>query len=292
VNVRGRELSAQSISLIPAMPRRHQVLNGRISSIASVAYSGHAELEKASERSVKQMKESHVVSASAAKSQLNEPGTREPCAYRLVIRAEIIPEGAPQTTVQSHWNKRALALVVGGLAVLLTLVWVGISGFGTDSASTSVAREGAQDVEMQSSPPVSASSKAAPAVPPPQAAPSTVQTAIPAPSATQPQSIESGTLSEPAASLSPINEVIPDVPRSALQTIRGTIRVTIRVTVDNQGKVVAATAEDPGPSRYFERLATEASKKWTFAPTDTQEQRRMLVRFNFTRQGTTAGANP
>jgi TonB family protein len=85
--------------------------------------------------------------------------------------------------------------------------------------------------------------------------------------------------------------VIPDVPRSARETIRGTVRVSVRVTVDKEGTVLVATADDPGPSRYFERLATEASRKWKFAPTDSGEQRTMLVKFNFKRAGTTARAD-
>jgi TonB family protein len=67
--------------------------------------------------------------------------------------------------------------------------------------------------------------------------------------------------------------------------------VSVRVIVDREGTVLAATADDPGPSRYFERLAIQASKKWTFAPTDSEEQRTALVRFDFTRAGTTARAN-
>lgn len=89
-------------------------------------------------------------------------------------------------------------------------------------------------------------------------------------------------------SLSTLNEVIPDVPRSASQTIRGTVRVSVRVTVDEHGNVVAATSEDPGPSRYFERLSLEASKKWLFVPAETGGNRLMLVKFNYTRSGTTA----
>lgn len=61
--------------------------------------------------------------------------------------------------------------------------------------------------------------------------------------------------------------------------------------VDKDGTVLIATADEPGPSRYFERLAVEASKKWTFTPADSEAQRIMLVRFNFTRAGTTARAN-
>jgi TonB family protein len=67
--------------------------------------------------------------------------------------------------------------------------------------------------------------------------------------------------------------------------------VSVRVIVEKEGTVLAATADDPGPSRYFERLAIQASKKWTFAPTDSEEQRIMLVRFSFTRAGTTARAS-
>jgi TonB family protein len=66
--------------------------------------------------------------------------------------------------------------------------------------------------------------------------------------------------------------------------------VSVRVIVDKEGRVVVAAANDPGPSRYFERLAVQASKKWTFAPTDSEEQRIMLLRFNFTRGGTRARA--
>jgi outer membrane biosynthesis protein TonB len=71
----------------------------------------------------------------------------------------------------------------------------------------------------------------------------------------------------------------------------------VRVIVDQEGGVFAALVEDPGPSRYFERLALEAAKKWTFPPTDariasTQERRWELVRFDFTREGTTGRADP
>jgi TonB family protein len=67
--------------------------------------------------------------------------------------------------------------------------------------------------------------------------------------------------------------------------------VSVRVIVDKEGTVLAATADEPGPSRYFERLAIEASKKWTFTPANSPAQRIMLVRFYFKRAGTTARAN-
>jgi TonB family protein len=93
-----------------------------------------------------------------------------------------------------------------------------------------------------------------------------------------------------AAPSSPNQEVIPDVPRSALETIRGTIRVSVRVVVAKDGTVVGAITEVPGPSRYFERLALEAAKKWTFGAASSDQQRVMLLMFDFRRAGVTARA--
>jgi TonB family protein len=89
-----------------------------------------------------------------------------------------------------------------------------------------------------------------------------------------------------------LHEVMPDVPQRASRTIRGTIRVSVRVIVDQDGSVFAALIDDPGPSRYFERLAVDAAKQWTFPPAADKAQRLVLVRFAFTRDGTTARAAP
>ncbi len=94
------------------------------------------------------------------------------------------------------------------------------------------------------------------------------------------------------ASPSGVHEEIPDVPPRARHTIRGHIRVSVRVMVDQDGTVFAALVDQPGPSRYFRRLAIEAAKKWTFPPADRADtpQRLELVRFVFSRQDTTAHA--
>jgi hypothetical protein len=96
----------------------------------------------------------------------------------------------------------------------------------------------------------------------------------------------------PDAPPSAVHEEIPDVPRSALDTIRGTVRVSVRAVIDSKGTVVDATAHDRGPSRYFERLSVEASKRWVFTPANSDEQRMMLLRFHYTRAGATAQASP
>jgi TonB family protein len=91
-------------------------------------------------------------------------------------------------------------------------------------------------------------------------------------------------------SASVFHEEIPDVPRHARATIRGLIKVAVRVTVDSSGNVVDETLENPGPSKYFARLATQAARKWKFAPADDQDSRKWLLRFEFSRGGATGHA--
>src|SRR5262249_33569558 len=81
------------------------------------------------------------------------------------------------------------------------------------------------------------------------------------------------------AAVSGVHQVIPDVPQRARRTIRGTVRVSVRVIVEADGTVFAALADQRGPSRYFERLAVDSAKKWTFPPAEAAGQRLMLVTF-------------
>jgi outer membrane biosynthesis protein TonB len=188
-----------------------------------------------------------------------EPESGTPSAGRLVIRIKLPSSAPPPVAVRRGSSRSALLLMLGAGAVVL-LGWLGISLFRTDPtpAPTPVA-------ETPKSP-----------------------TPAAAPTETAPQPATATAVTKPPAATPPINEVIPDVARSARQTIRGRIRVSIRVIVDSHGTVLAATADEPGPSRYFERLSVEAAKKWTFPPAASVEPRVMLVRFYFTRTGTTA----
>ena len=106
----------------------------------------------------------------------------------------------------------------------------------------------------------------------------------------------SGVSDQPAQALAAIpasvlHQEIPNVALGARESIHGHIKVTIRVTVDRSGKVVDETLADPGSSKYFARLATEAARKWKFAPADNQDAREWLLRFEFTRDGTTGRAD-
>jgi TonB family protein len=179
-----------------------------------------------------------------------------PSAGRLVIRIKLIPQEATPPPVWRRMSKSAV--LIGGVAAVL-LSWLGMSTFRSDP------------------------------LPPPAAPIAAAKTTMP--SAAEVTPVETQVPPQPEAPPSSINEVLPDVPQSALDTIRGTVRVSVRVNIDQQGRVVNAAAEDRGPSRYFERLSFEAAKQWTFTPATSDEQRSMLVRFNFTRNGATAHAS-
>jgi TonB family protein len=82
-------------------------------------------------------------------------------------------------------------------------------------------------------------------------------------SATEPVSRQ--VLPQPAAE-GVSKQVLPQVPLSARETIHGKVRVKVRVAVNPNGDVSSATLVSPGPSRYFARLALEASRQWKFKP--------------------------
>lgn len=197
---------------------------------------------------------------------------------RLVIRVRI-PQAPRQVTVRRRSNRRALLLILA-IAAALTLTWIGIEVLRSDPTP---ARTEATPVVREELPP-----KPAPSI-----AVSRSESATSGePRSTKPTSATSEVQEQSDAPPSPINEVLPDPPQSALDTIHGTVRVSIRIIVGKDGAVLSAASDDPGPSRYFERLSLDAAKKWTFTPANTQAQRVMLVRFSFTREGTTARAHP
>lgn len=189
----------------------------------------------------------------AAESEL------DPSTTRLTIRVKLVPqEPEPPPASPQRLSKPAL-VILGVVAVLL--IWLGVRTFRSDPTHTDD----------------SAVVRSAPAPQPVTEAPA--------------RPVEPRARPRPDAPLSPVNEVIPDVPQSALNTIRGTIKVSVLVTIDKQGAVVKTATKDRGPSRYFERLAVDASKQWTFTPANLEERRTMLVGFNFTRGGVAAEAS-
>ena len=116
------------------------------------------------------------------------------------------------------------------------------------------------------------------------------QQAVPALESPDPGTLTPASPAVSTPSSTVLHAELPDVPRSARDTIHGHFNVAVRVKVDRSGKVVDATLEDPGPSKYFARLATAAARKWEFVPPDNQGAREWLVWFEFSRDGTTGHA--
>jgi hypothetical protein len=111
---------------------------------------------------------------------------------------------------------------------------------------------------------------------------------IPAPEAAQPVAIAQSQSPTPPL----VHEEIPTISRSSRESIRGQIKVAVSVTLDRAGNVVAENVEVHGSSKYFARLATDAAKKWKFAPSDAQSSREWLVQFEFSHDGVTGHAIP
>ena len=66
-----------------------------------------------------------------------------------------------------------------------------------------------------------------------------------------------------------LQQVLPDAPQKARDTIRGKVRINIHVHVNESGSVTEATFDAPGPSQYFADRALKAAQLWKFAPAKT-----------------------
>jgi TonB family protein len=199
-------------------------------------------------------------------------------------------------------EKKSILPIAVAVLVVIAAIFGGFRYFGhqgSAAAPTADITQGSQR-EAQTAPPTSAASATdvAPAAAPPVAASPPVAAAPPVaaspPSAAAqvPSSGTSASTVQQPRSSAVLHEEIPSVPRSARDTIRGHVKVAVRVTVDRSGNVVSQTLDNPGPSKYFAHLATQAARKWKFAATDRQQSREWLLRFEFSRDGTTGHAVP
>jgi TonB family protein len=202
------------------------------------------------------------------------PETPAASVPRPVVR-ETVGRAAPTHKLpRRHWLLPALALSL----MILVAVGAGLH----HSHSHAISRQGAsQDpkTSMSARPEVTAAS---PSANPAESGPALARPVTQASDQPAPASAD--------VAPSVLHQEIPDVLRSARESIHGHIKVTVRVTVDRSGKVVDETLESPGSSRYFARMATEAARKWRFAPADNQDSREWLLRFEFSRDGTTGRA--
>jgi TonB family protein len=124
----------------------------------------------------------------------------------------------------------------------------------------------------------------------PQSPPAVSLPAVLPPAVSPPVAVENPKESIAASLPTVLHQEIPDVSRSARESIRGVIKVAVRVIVDRSGDVVAAMLDNRGSSKYFARAAMDAAKKWKFAEAADRASRVWLLHFEFTRAGITAHA--
>jgi TonB family protein len=63
-----------------------------------------------------------------------------------------------------------------------------------------------------------------------------------------------------------VQQVLPDAPEKARDTIQGKVRISVKVHVDESGRVTEATFNSRGPSQYFADRALQAAQLWKFVP--------------------------
>lgn len=120
--------------------------------------------------------------------------------------------------------------------------------------------------------------------------PATETTPAPASSAQTPVEPAKTTEATPKAQPSGadvVRRVLPDVPRSAQNTIRGTIKVAVQVQVDPSGKVASAKFKTRGSSRYFADRALKAAQQWEFSAPEVggkPASSTWLLQFRFNRK--------
>jgi TonB family protein len=220
------------------------------------------------------------------------PQTSVVSVPQAVVQAAPGRAAPPQESPKQRW----LVPAIGAVFVLSVAVWGGLRLFRSHPNSQQPASRTVQTSSQQTAgaPAAASQNPAAPLPAPPEiSAPSASaksRTSKPAPP--RPVFRRPDQPAQPSADASPavVHEQIPNVPRSARHTIHGHIKVAVLVIVDRSGNVIDALLENPGPSWYFARLAREAARKWTFAPADKQDSREWLLRFEFSRGGTTGHA--
>ena len=180
--------------------------------------------------------------------------------FRLQPGSTLTPTGSKTATRKSRFGRRALIPVA---LLLLAAAFVGVKLFTHPDKSAPSPSTTPEQQPVVSAPPVTSPSTSA-----------------------KPDEKPSKTT---AASGAVIRQVVPEVPKSARNTIQGKITVKVRVNVDSSGKVKSAKLVSPGPSKYFAGLALKAAQQWEFSPPEVHDQKTSstwILRFQFGRAST------
>jgi TonB family protein len=107
---------------------------------------------------------------------------------------------------------------------------------------------------------------------------------IPEPQKPGPDAKPPAQAAESPAAPGVLQEVLPEVPRQARNTIQGKVIVRVKIDVGPSGEVTGVKLESPGPSRYFDDLTVKAARRWKFRPTNAAQA--WTVRFELFRNDT------
>jgi TonB family protein len=210
-----------------------------------------------------------------------------PAARSVPAEPEVTP------TPEPGLRRRPIALVLA-LVVIVGLIFIYSRGKSKppaipapDQPAQQTASAPQSSASQNIQPSVSPSSEPAAQAPAAQTEPKPAPTP-PAPQPAAPRQRQKPSAAAGASGSGVVHQVIPEVPRSARNTITGKIRVVVRVDVDASGKVTNATLTSPGPSKYFSGLALKAAREWEFAPTANGQSAATswALRFYFGRRGT------
>ncbi len=86
-----------------------------------------------------------------------------------------------------------------------------------------------------------------------------------------------------------LKNVLPEVSRSAQNTITGRVKVSVQVSVDASGNVSQAKLVSAGPSKYFADRALAAAHGWKFTPPQVDGEAaasEWILRFQYGRAST------
>jgi TonB family protein len=227
----------------------------------------------------------------------HERWTIDQIAAHLQPAAPIPSKSAPvsqHTAPAKKTSKRWLYVVPSATAVFAAILVAGLGILHRQQVLPVQAQtQPREETPVISSKPASASDEAqkpSPATPLAdssnnQPAPKIVEASLPTAPATEEVKTPTATVQQSAGV---VQQVLPNVPQKARETITGRVKVKVRVQVDASGKVTEAELDAPSTSKYFAGLALQAAQQWKFIPTQSgaDDEREWLLRFEFGQEDT------
>lgn len=240
--------------------------------------------------------------ATPVRPQPETPDPAAPVATAPQVKASVTTPARPPVAARRAEQKRPFVLVAAAIVAVLVLTgWALLHHGGNEGAVPKPSSD--SQPSPTSAGPVAAASKSKPSPVPRRsgartastpAATAQTTTAPTATASTPPTAAPSATAPPASTSRAPaanevVQQVLPNVPEAARNTIQGTVRVSVKVDVDGSGGVSGAELDSAGPSQYFARLSLQAAKSWRFAQSQ-DVKRTFIVRFQFTNHDTRASA--